>query len=230
MSKHHCSMEQRGQTLPVSPFSQDGHGPRILLKSRPKILTKIEWKEMVKGYISMRFTGWGTVSRSKVYCSRWKPVLVEFLDITNYYILPCVFTASWHHSPHTNTPDTNPPVSRGKCTPTTSFHDGGSCRGILGCLWFWVWEFPLSSCVLTLLELTIPKPPRPTAKKNAKKTGLRPEMAKTKKKEQHPNIWWTWRVNQLVGRVGLGIWEAIQQQIPLFNRWATGSLSHIADS
>lgn len=151
-------------------------------QSRPRqkpVSNRTSWKvaqrsyrklngKMVRGYISMRFTCWGTVSRSKVFCSWWKPVFVEFLDITNYYILPRVFTASWHHSPHINTPRTNPPASGGKCTPTTSFHDV-EVAAILGCLWFWVWEFPLSSCILTLLELTIPKPPRPTAKKNVKK-------------------------------------------------------------
>lgn len=117
----------------------------------------------------------------KCFVPHGNQFFVEFLDITNYYILPCVFAASWHHSPHTNTPRTNPPVSRGKRTPTTSFHDV-EVAAILGCLWFWVWEFPLSSCVLTLLELTIPKPPRPTAKKNAKKQVCVRKWPKQKKK------------------------------------------------
>ena len=75
-------------------------------------------------------------------------------------MLPCFFTSSWHRSPRTNTPTNHPPVSRGNCT-TTHFFTTWKLPLFWGAYDFEFSEFPLSSRILTLLELTTVAP-RPT--------------------------------------------------------------------
>lgn len=203
MSKHHCSMEQRGQTLPVSPFSQDGKVARGksqsavgLLGKSPRDLTENWMEKMVKGYSIYL---WDLLVEVQYHVQSVLFLMeTSFCRISRHHQLLhltmrlCCFMAPFSTYQYT----THQPSWCYEVNALQQiFSRRGSCRYV-GVPMIWSFESSLRRQVVASwpnLELTFSQfTPYPTNSEQKmmptkKQVFLRPEMAKNKKQKHLMN-------------------------------------------